>query len=178
MIEACFVHSWGFVWGNLSMKTRELTTSWCSIPLSVGLYAFVDHGGLPLWAARNRSCSSLCTAAVRYTINYRLFTMTCMYLHSNVCCCLFTLLPVLRMIFKWASWELFLVAALAASWWTHKCLHSCCVPMSDILDVSPANRLDFDSLPAGWGGCASLICFYGIGEEDYNEKKWEVLRTI
>jgi len=52
------------------------------------------------------------------------------------------------------------------------------MPMSDVLNVSPANQLDFDPLAAGWGGCVSMICWCGIGEEDDNEKKWEVLRTI
>jgi len=81
-------------------------------------------------------------------------------------------------VFTWASWVIFLVAASAASRWTNWCLHCCCVPISDVFNVAPANRLDFDPLAAGWGGCVSIICWCGIGEKDDKEEKWEVLRTI
>jgi hypothetical protein len=50
--------------------------------------------------------------------------------------------------------------------------------MIAIFDVSSANRVDFDLLAAGRGGCVSMIFWYGIGEEDNNNKKWEILRTI
>jgi len=50
--------------------------------------------------------------------------------------------------------------------------------MSDVFHVSPTNWLDFDALAAGWGGCILMMCWCGMGEEDDNEKKWEVLRTI
>ena len=50
--------------------------------------------------------------------------------------------------------------------------------MTDVFDVSPANWLDLNPLTAGWGDCISILCWCGIGEEDDNEKKWEVLRTI
>jgi hypothetical protein len=50
--------------------------------------------------------------------------------------------------------------------------------MIAIFDVSPANWVIFDPLAAGWGGCVSMICWSGIGEEDNSKKKWEVLRTI
>jgi hypothetical protein len=50
--------------------------------------------------------------------------------------------------------------------------------MIAVFHVSPANRVDFDQLAAGWGGCVSMICWCGIGEKDDNKKKWEVLRTI
>jgi len=50
--------------------------------------------------------------------------------------------------------------------------------MSDVFDVVPTNRLDLDLHSSGWGGCVSMICCSGIGEEDDNEKKWEVLRNI
>jgi len=73
---------------------------------------------------------------------------------------------------------IFVVGASAASRETCLCLHCCCEPISDVFDVSPANWLDFDSLAAGWDGYGSMICWCGIGEEDDNEKKWEVLRTL
>jgi hypothetical protein len=52
------------------------------------------------------------------------------------------------------------------------------VPITDVLDVAPANRFDFDPLSPGWGGCVSRFCWCGIGEEDDHKTKWEVLRTI
>jgi len=70
------------------------------------------------------------------------------------------------------------VAASAASRLTCSCLRCGSVPISDVFDVSPANRLDFDFLAAACDGCGSMICWCGIGEEDDNEKKWEVLWTI
>ena len=50
--------------------------------------------------------------------------------------------------------------------------------MSDIFDVSPANRLDFDPVAAGLVDCVPMICWCGIGEEDDNEKQWEVMITL
>jgi len=49
--------------------------------------------------------------------------------------------------------------------------------MSDVFDVVSADRLDFDQLSLGWGGCVSMSGWCGIGEEVDNENKWEVLRT-
>jgi len=46
------------------------------------------------------------------------------------------------------------------------------------IDVAPANRPVFDPLSPGGGGCVSMMCWCGIGEEDDNERKWEALRTI
>ena len=138
---ACFVHSRGFLSGNLCANIPELTTSWCLIPLTLRTNDFLDHGDFPLRVARNWSRSSLRTPAVYYTINRRLFTTICLYLHPTACCCLILRLPVLRTIVKWVSWVIFLVAASAASRWTSWCLHCCCMPMSDVFDVSPANRL-------------------------------------
>jgi len=81
-MKACFVHSGGFLSGNSCANIPELTTSWCSISLTVRTNAFIDHGGFPLWAMRNWSRSSLRTPAVCYTINWRLFTTICIYLHQ------------------------------------------------------------------------------------------------
>jgi len=57
-------------------------------------------------------------------------------------------------------------------------LRSCCVPRIAIYDVAPANLPIFDPLSPGGGGCVSMMCWCGIGEEDDNERKWEALRTI
>jgi len=144
---------------------------------------FAEKCGCRSWrfllsAAINWPGSSLRTPAVHYTVNWRLFTSIWIYSHPTECCFSFLLLPALRMIFKCAFWVICLVAALVASRWTNWCLRFCCVPMSDALDVAHANRLDLDPLSPGWGGCVSMICWCGIWEEDDNEKKWEVLRTI
>jgi len=44
-------------------------TLWCSISRTVQTKAFVDHGGLPLWAAIIRLRSSLGTRAVHYIVS-------------------------------------------------------------------------------------------------------------
>jgi hypothetical protein len=71
-----------------------------------------------------------------------------------------------------------LVAASVASRWTTWCLRSCCVPISDIFDEASANWPDLDPLGPSRGGCVSIICWCGIGEEDDNEKRREALRII
>jgi hypothetical protein len=47
-----------------------------------------------------------------------------------------------------------------------------------VIEVAPANLLVFDPLSPGEGGCISIMCGCGIGEEDDNERKWEALKTI
>jgi len=47
-----------------------------------------------------------------------------------------------------------------------------------VFDVAPANLPGFDPLSPGPGGCVSIMCWCGIGEEDDNERKWEALRTL
>jgi len=173
-----FFHSQGCLSGNLSRNIPELVTSWCSNSRTVRTNSFVDHGGFLLRAAIYWSCSSLRTPAVRYTIKWWPFTSIWIYLHPTACYCLLMLLPVLRTILKCASWVLFLVAALAALQWTDWCLCSCCGPMYDVFDGAPVNQLELDPLGPGWGGFALMICWFGSGEEDDNEKEWEVLRTI
>jgi len=178
VIKACFIHSWGCLSGNLSVKIPALRTLRCLILLTVRTNSLVEHGGFPLQAAIYRTSSSLLTPSVCYAVIWRPFTTIWIYLHPNARCFLFVLLPVLQTNFKCASWGIFLVTAVAATGWTNWCLHSCCALMSDPFDHAPANRLDFDPLSPGWGGCVFRICWCGIGEEDDDEKKWEVLRNI
>jgi len=97
--------------------------------------------------------------------------MVWIYLHPTASCFLFVLLPVFQMIFKSASWVIFLLAALAALRCTNWCLHCCCVLISNVCDEAPAHRLDLDLLGRGCGGSESMICWCGIGEEDDNEMK-------
>ena len=52
------------------------------------------------------------------------------------------------------------------------------MPRISGLDVAPTNRPVFDQLSAGGGGCVSIMCWSGMGEEDDNKRKWEALRTI
>jgi len=177
-MKGCFVHSRGHWSGNSSAKIPELTTSWCSISRTVRTNDFVDHGGFALREAMNSLRSSLRTPAVYYSVNWPPFATIRIYLHPTACCFLFLLQPVLRTIFKCASWVICLVATLAASWWTNLCLRSCCVPRSSVLDVAPANLPVFDPLSPAGGGCVSIMCWCGIGEEDDNERKWEALKTI
>jgi len=156
----------------------ELTTSWCSISRTVRTKAFINHGGFPLRAARYWSCSSLRIPAVHYSINWQPSTIIWTYSHPIVCCFLFILLLVLRTIFKCASWVMFSVATLAASQCTNWCLRRCCVPWSDALNEAPVVSLDSDLLSPVWGVCVVMTCWCGKGEEDDNQKKWEVLRNI
>jgi len=178
VINACFDQSLGSLSWNSSTKIPELMTSWCYISHTGRRNALFDHGGFPLQIAINWSHNSRRTPVTWYTVNWRPFTMVWRYSHPTACCFLLVLLPVLWTIFNCASWVIFLVAALAPSQWTNWGLCSCCVLLSAVFDEAPANRLDSDSLRPGWGGCVSMICWCGIGEEDDNEKKWEVLRII
>ena len=168
MIKLCFLHSWGWLQGNSAAIIPELTTSWCSILRNVRTITFNNHGGFLLLAAIHWSCSAPRTPTVHYMINWQPFTMIWIHSHPCVCGFLFLLLPDLRTMFECASWVICLVAILAQSLWTYWCLHSCCVPTIAVLDVAPANRLDFDPLPPGWGNCISMSCWCGIGEEDDN----------
>jgi len=176
--NTCFVHSRGSSSGNSSAKFPELTTSWCSISRTVQINAFLDHGGFQLRAAIILLHSSLRTPAVSHTVNWPPIAWTWIHSHPTVCCFLFFLLPVLWTISKCASWVICLVAVLAASRWTNLCLRSSCVVRISVLDVAPANLPVFDPFSPGRGGCASLMCWCGIREEDDNERKWEALRTI
>jgi len=177
-MKACFIHLWGGLSGNSSAKIPELTTSWCSISLSVRKKAFLDHGGFPLRAAMNWLRRTLWTPAVRYTVYWPLSASIWIYSDPTACCFLFLLLPILRTIFKCASWVICLVAVLAASWWTNLCLRSFCVPIISVFDVAPANWPVFDPLSPGGGGWVSIMSWCRIEEEDDNERKWEALRTI
>jgi len=178
VIEACFIHSRGCLSGNASVKIPKLTTSWCSISLTVQRNAIVNHGGFPLRAAMKLFRSSLWTPAVRCMVNWPLFAPIWIYSHPTACCFLFLLLPALRTIFKCASWVICRVAAFEAVWWTNLCPPSCCVRRISGFDVVPANLLVFDALSHGGGGCVFKMCWCGIGEEDDNERKCEALRTI
>jgi len=178
VVEAYIVHSPGCLSGNSFAKMPELTTSWCSISRTLRTNAFVDHGGFPLRAVTNLLRSSLRTPAVRCTVNWPLFASIWIYPHPTADCFFVLLLPVLRTIFKGASRVMCLVAALAASRWTNLCLRSCCVPRISICDVAPANLPVFEALAPGGGGWEWMMCGWGIGEEDDNERKWEALRTI
>ena len=132
----------------------------------------------PITGSINWSRSSRRTPAICYMVNWRLLTAVWRYSHPTACSFLFMLRPVLRTIFKCASLVLCLVAAPAALQWTNWCLRSCCVPISTIFDEAAANWPDLDPLGPGWGGCVSMICWCGIGEEDDNKKMWEALRII
>jgi len=126
----------------------------------------------------NWSRSSLCTLVVHYTVSWQLSTMIWIY-KNQIAGCFISLVPlVLWTMFKCASWVILLVAALAVSQWTNWSLQSWYLPMSDIYDKVPIDQLDSDPLLTGWGVCVAMIWWCGIGEEDDNKKKWEVLRNI
>jgi len=176
--QAFFVHCQGGLSQNLWRKKPELSASWCSISRSVRTNALVNRGGFPLPAAIYWSRSSLRIPADHYAINWRPSTMIRTYLHPVACCFLFLLLPVLGTIFKCASRAIFWVATLAASRWTNCCQRCCCVHSSDAVYEEPVVSLDSDLLSLSSGICLAMNCWCGKGEEDDNQKKWEVLRNI
>ena len=178
VIKACSVHSRGCLSRNSSEKIPGWTTLSCSISRTVRTNAFADHEGFLLWAVMNWSCSTCLTPAGYYTLNWWPVTTVWIYAHPTACCIIFVLRPVLWRILKCTSWVIFLVSTLAASWWTNWCLQSCCVSISDQFYSAPANRLDLVLLWPRCGGCISLIWWLGIGEEDDNKMKWEVLTII
>jgi len=178
VIKACFVHWWGCLSGNWFAKIPDLTTSWCLMSQTVRINTIVDHGGFLLRVEMNWSRSSLRTSGECYMVNWRPFTSILIYSHPIACCFLFLLQQVLWTILKCASWVIYFVAALAASCWTRWCRHSCCVPRIPVFDVPPTSPLEFNLLSRGGDGCASLMCWCGIGAQDDKEKKWDILRTI
>jgi len=116
--------------------------------------------------------------AVYYMVSWSSFTLIWIYPHPVASCFLFLLHLVLWTIFQCASWVIFLVATLARLWWTNWCLHSCCVPESDVLGIMPVDPPGSVPFSPGWGIWVAISCWCRIGEEDDNKKKWEVLRNI
>ena len=155
----------------------ELTTSWCSTACPVRTNALVNHGGFALGAAMNWSQSSLCIPAVHYVVSWWSTTIW-VYSHPIGCCFVFLLHVVLWTICKCEYWVIFLVAVLASLWLTDWYRHCCCVPARDALDEAPIGWLDSDPLTPCWGVFVAMICWCGRGDEDDNEKKWDVLRNI
>jgi hypothetical protein len=173
----CFAHMCGCWSGNSSGRIPEQTTSWCSFLGTVRTNTFVYDGCSQLQAKMNLLRSSLWILALWYLPNWLPFSLIWIHSHLSAYCFSFLLLPVLRMIFEFASWVRYLVAAIVMLRWTHWNLGSCCVPIIAVLDVAPTNWLDLDPLPPGCGGCVSMICWCRIKEEADNEKNSEALRT-
>jgi hypothetical protein len=178
VIKACFVQSLGCLSQNSSAKIPELSILGCLISWAVRTTDLIDHGGFRLREAMNWSRRSRSTTTLSSTVDWWPLTQKWIYSHPTACCDFFMQLPVLLTIVKCASRVKCLVGALGASRWTHWCLRFCCVPIGDVFDEVPANRQDLDPLGPGWDGGVSMIYWCGIGEEDDNERKWEVLRII
>jgi len=179
VIEACFVHSRGCLSWILSVTLPELMTSWCLTLRTGRKSALVDNGGFPLQAEMYWSWSSLHIPAGYHMGGWPSLTVIWIYSHPIEYCFLFLLLPaVIRTILKCASWVILLVAAMAALWWTYWCLHPCCLPETDGLGVMPGDLPGLVPFSPAWGVLVAMICWYRIGEQDDNEKMWEVLRNI
>ena len=176
--NACFIHCRRYLWWNLSGIIPEPTTSWCLMSRTMQQNALVDNGGFPLRAALNCSLSSLCILTVPSVVSWWPVTPIWSISQPIASCFLSLLLPVVWTMFKCASQGIFSVAVLAASWWTDWCLGYCCMPASDALDEVSVDLLDSDPLSPAWGVCVAMMCWSGIGEEDDNEKKWEVPRHL
>jgi len=121
---------------------------------------------------------NLSTPTIRYTVTWLLFTSTWIYSHQTAYCFTIMPLPVLLTIFECASCVLFLVAALAMSWWPNWCQLACCVSISDAFLVVPINYFDSDPLLPRYGGWVSMNYCCGIDDEENNEMKSEVFQNI
>jgi len=161
VIEAWFGHCLGWLPWNSSTKIPMQMTSRCSIVTNVRTNAVVECWGFLFWAAISWSHSSQRTPVVCYMVNWWPFTTVWIYSDPTPCY-LIMLLSVFRMIFKWTSWVIFLIAAFAVSQWTNWCLQSCCLPKGDVFDKMPANWLDLHALSPDWGGHVSMIRWCGI----------------
>jgi len=146
VITDCFIHSQGCQLRNWSTIIPEMSTSSFVISQTVLINALLDCGSFLLQAAINWSCSSRRTLAECYIVNYRLLRMELICSHPTACWVLLLVLPVFRTNFKCLYGVILMVATLAASWWTCWRLRCCCLPIIDVLDEAPANRLDLDPL--------------------------------
>jgi len=178
VITASLDHSWGPLSRNLSPNIPELTTSWCSILWTMQTHALVTHGGSMLWAAINWSRSSLRLPTARHMVSSWPFTSIWISCQPIACCLICLLHPVRRTIVEFASRVILSGAASAALHCTNWCLCCCCVRASASLDEAPIDRLVSYPLSPCWGVSVAMICRCGIGEEDDNAKKREVLRNI
>jgi len=141
--------------------------------------ALVNHGGIPPWAAIYWSLISVHIPAGHHTVCWRPFTSRWIYSHLTVCGFWLLLLLVVRTIVICASWVIFSVAVLDASWWTDWCLCCCCVPANDTFDEAPIDRLGSDPLlPCSGVSVFMIYCCGNEEEEDDNEKKGEVLTNM
>jgi len=178
VIIACFVDSRGCWSRNSSVEIPELATPRYSILRSGRTNALVNHGGFPLLGGINWSCSSQCTPAVHHIVRWWPSTLIWIRSHPMACCLIVLCPPGLRTNVNCATWVIVSVVAVAASRWTELCLHCCSVSAGGAVDQAPVVRLDSDRLTAGCGVCGATPCCCGKGEEDDNEKKWEVSRNI
>jgi hypothetical protein len=85
----------------------------------------------------------------------------------------------------WSYKELWNVHPRKYLWWQNRqrrgrltgvCINT--VLASDKLDGLHIEGLDSHHLSPGWAFCITLMFSSGLGEEDDNENKWEVLRNI
>jgi hypothetical protein len=158
VFKAFFMHSWGCWSRNSSAKIPELTTLSYWISRTVRTTALVDYGGLLLQQAIYWSRSSIHTPVVRYIVSWPLTTLIWIDSHPITCYFVFLLHPVLRTIFKCASWVIFLVATIAASQWTNRCLRCRCVSPSGALLEAPVVRLDLALIVPGGSVSGAMAC--------------------
>jgi hypothetical protein len=176
VLKAGLAYSQGPLSQNLSAKISGLTTSRCSILWTIRKNAFVDHRGLPLQVAMNWSWSSLHTPAAYYIVSWLRSTSIWSYSHQITCCFLLLLRTVLSTVCECKFWDIFSVAAIAASWRTNWCLCRCCVSARGSFNEAPVVGLNSDSNTLGCGVCGAMSGCCGKGEEDDNEK-WKVLKN-
>ena len=137
------------------------TTPWCSISQNVLTNASINNWGFLLWAAINWLHSSLHTPAVHYIVSWPPSTLKWSYWHLIACCFFFLLRPALSTVLKYASWVIFLVAAIAVLRSTTQSLGCCCVsPGGSLVEVSVV-QLDSDPIAPGWCVSGGMTCCCG-----------------
>ena len=159
--KACFIHSWGHLSRNSSLKIPELTTSWCSITRTVQTNPMLGHDCFPLRAVINWSRSSLRTPAVHYMVSQPPSASIWSCSHPIACCFMLLCCQVFLTVLKCASCVIISVAAIAASRWTIWCLRCSCVSAGGALHEAPVVRLDSDPIAPGCGTCGAMTCCWG-----------------
>ena len=107
----------------------------------------------------NWSCSSLRTPALHYIVRSPSSTLIWIDSHPIVCCFLFFWLLLFPTVIKCAFWVTFLVATIAASWWTNSHLHCCCVSPGGALVEAPVVRLNLAPIAPGWIVSVAMTCW-------------------
>jgi len=178
LFEASLVRTQWHLSRNLSVRSQELKTSWCSILRTVRITLSVDNGGFPLLAAMNWSWCSLVMTAAHDVGCWQPSTSIRIYTYAIANFIILLLVRVLPAFVECTFWVIISVPALAGSWWAHWFLSCWCVSAGGTLNDAPAGRLVSSPLALCWGGHGVMECCCGKGEQEENIQKWDILRKL